>query len=131
MGDEAGVRDVVVRFVEALNQGDDETVVQLHSEDDDALAIGTDPDEWFQGAAGIREAFGGEGGGGLQARIDEPLTGTDGDVGWYATRGAFVLPDGREVGFRATGVCRREDGEWRIFHSHTSIPVTNEEALEG
>jgi ketosteroid isomerase-like protein len=130
MDDRAEVRDVVERFVEALNQGDDEAVVRLHSEADDALAIGTDPDEWFQGAAGIREAFSGQGEGGLRARIDDPLTGTDGDVGWYATRGAFVLPDGREVGFRATGVCRREGGEWRIFQSHTSIPVANEEALE-
>ena len=51
------------------------------------------------------------------------------DVGWYAARGAFVLPGGREVGFRATGVCRREDGEWRILQSHTSIPVSKEEAL--
>ena len=129
MGDEAGVRDVVVRFVEALNQGDEETVVRLHSESDDALAIGTDPDEWFQGGAGIREAFSGQREGGLTARIDDPVTGAEGDVGWYAARGVFVLQDEREIGFRATGVCRREDGEWRILQSHTSIPVSNEEAL--
>ena len=131
MGDDAGVRDVVMRFVEALNEGDEDAVVALHSQADDALAIGTDPNEWYEGAAGMREAFAGQGEGGLTARVDEPVVGSDGDIGWYATRGAFVLPDGREAPFRATGVCRREDGEWRIFHSHTSLPVSNDEALSG
>jgi ketosteroid isomerase-like protein len=130
MADSDGVRDVLMRFVDALNQGDGEAAARLHSGADDALVIGSDPEEWFQGA-GASDVFRQEAAGGMQARVDEPLVGTEGDIGWYAGRGAFVLPDGTEHPFRATGVCRREGGEWKILQSHTSFPVPNADAFGG
>jgi ketosteroid isomerase-like protein len=50
----------------------------------------------------------------------------DGDLGYcsflYHVTG--VLKDGPEVDMwvRATLVCRREDGRWRIVHDHESVP---------
>jgi ketosteroid isomerase-like protein len=133
MGDSDGVRQVLMDFVDAMNRGDGEAAARLHSSADDALTIGSDPDEWFEGAA-ASEVFtqqGGGGEGGLQVRVEEPVVGAAGDVGWYAGRGAFVTPDGKEHAFRASGVLRREGGEWKILQSHTSIGVPNEEALGG
>jgi ketosteroid isomerase-like protein len=128
MADSDEIRGVLMAFVEAINQGDGEAAKRLHSAADDALVIGSDPDEWFQGA-GARDVFSGEAEAGLTVRVDEPLVGTEGDIGWYAGRGAFVRPDGAERPFRATCVCRREGGEWKIFQSHTSFGVPNEEAF--
>jgi ketosteroid isomerase-like protein len=134
MSDSDGVRQVLDQFLEALNSGDGETAAKLHSQADDAITIGSDPDEWFQGGEAIHRVFAemvGGGPSGMTARVDEPLVGAEGDVGWYASRGAFITPDGKEVPFRASGVTRREGGEWRIFQSHTSIGVPNDEAFAG
>ena len=131
MSDSDGVREVLMSFVEALNNGDGETAAQLHSEADDAVTIGSDPEEWFEGGAAIREVFSQAGGGGIKARVDEPKVGAQGDVGWYVGRGAFIAPDGTEHPFRASGVVRREGGEWKIFQSHTSFAVPNDEVFSG
>jgi ketosteroid isomerase-like protein len=130
MADSDGVRDVLMGFVDAMNRGDGEAAALTHSDADDALIIGSDPAEWFQGA-GARDVFRQQGEGGMQVRVEEPVVGADGDVGWFAGRGAFVLPDGTEHAFRATGVCRREGGEWRILQSHTSFAVPNAEVFGG
>ena len=133
MSDADGVREVVRSFVEAMNRGEGEAAAGMYSDTDDALAIGTDPGEWFEGAASVREVFTqaqGQGDG-PTVRIDESTAGAEGDVGWYAGRGTFVLPDGSERPFRSTGVCRREGGEWKILQSHTSFGVANDEVFGG
>src|SRR5437868_12897656 len=97
MSDADGVREVLMGFVEAMNNGDGETAARLHSSAGDALTIGSDPAEWFEGTA-ASEVFKQEGSGesGMKIRVDEPAVGAEGDVGWYAGRGAFVTPDGTE-----------------------------------
>src|SRR4051794_28043401 len=129
MSDADGVRGVLTAFVEALNNGDGETAARLHSDADDAITIGSDPEEWFEGGAAIRAAFSQGGEGGIKGRIEEPKVGAQGDVGWYAARGAFITPDGTEHPIRVTGVARREGGEWKLFQTHTSFAVRNDEVF--
>src|SRR4051794_22256568 len=111
MSDSDGVAQVLKDFVEAMNRGDGETAAALHSQADDAITIGSDPDEWFQGGEAIHQVFAQMGGGGptgMTVRVEEPLVGAEGDVGWYVGRGTFVTPGGKEIPFRASGVARRE-----------------------
>jgi hypothetical protein len=43
---------------------------------------------------------------------------------------AFVLLDGTVLGTRASYVLRRDHGDWRIAHSHLSIPQALMSALQ-
>ncbi len=54
----------------------------------------------------------------------------EGNVGWVIDCDPlFRLPDGLEMPFRSSWVFRRENGEWKLVHVHTSIGVRNDEAL--
>ena len=104
---------------EAFNAGDPEPLIALYA-DRDVLVIGTD-DSYLQESAAIAQAFRGEAG---QLRADwqlraQPL-GADGLLLTGAI--AFILPDGNVIATRATYVLGRERDDWRIVHSHLSIP---------
>src|SRR5579863_2865730 len=96
-------------------------------------SIGTDASEWMAGdqqqvAEAIREDTGP--GGQIQGfDIDEVTAWREGSVAWTATRGWFVLADGR-VPVRATGVLLEEDGEWKAVQGHISIGVPNDRMME-
>jgi ketosteroid isomerase-like protein len=128
--DQNDLADVVGRFYEAFNARDIDMVERMSSDDEGAIAIGTDPDEWWEGGreikAVLREYLG-------QARLTlkpgQPRIGQTGDVAWFADQPAFVTPDGHEIPCRLTGVLRREAGEWRIVQSHSSIGVPNAQVL--
>jgi ketosteroid isomerase-like protein len=104
---------------EAYNAGDPEPLIALYAEDD-VLVIGTDASYLDQPAA-IAHAFRAEAG---QLRADwslraQPL-GADGLL--LIGRISFVLADGNVIGTRATYVLRRDGDDWRIVHSHLSVP---------
>jgi hypothetical protein len=40
---------------------------------------------------------------------------------------SFELADGTQIPFRSTLVFRREEGEWKLVHLHSSLGVRNEE----
>ncbi|HSD81874.1 MAG TPA: nuclear transport factor 2 family protein [Solirubrobacteraceae bacterium] len=124
------VAGVIRRFYEAIAAGDIDAVERLSSDDDGAVAIGTDPEEWWEGGRTIKAALR-EYVAEAQHRIKpgRPRIGRSGDVAWFADRPALVMAGGQEVPCRLTGVLRHEDGEWRIVQSHTSIGVPNAEAF--
>jgi uncharacterized protein (TIGR02246 family) len=78
-------------------------------------AVGEQLSAWFDG---YREGPGYE--------VRDLYVDADGDLGYcsflYHVTG--VLEDGPEVDMwvRATLVCRRQDGVWRIVHDHESVP---------
>ena len=49
-------------------------------------------------------------------------------MGWIADQPRFRTLDG-EVPMRLTAVFRREDGEWKLIQTHSSIGVSNEDAF--
>ena len=53
----------------------------------------------------------------------------EGDVGWFADRPRWVMPDGTEIPLRFTGVFHREDGSWKLVQGHASIGVSNEDVV--
>ena len=94
------------------------------------MFLRTDPNEWWEGFEALREAMRAqsEAMGGMQIAAGQLQAYREGGVGWVIDRDAsFRLPDGREIPFRSTLVFRREDGEWKLVHLHSSIGVSNEE----
>jgi ketosteroid isomerase-like protein len=131
MDQSAELRDVMTRFYDALSSGDLSFFDRHFSQSETVRGIGTDPDEWWQGADVVRvwkEQLAAMGGsmplvpGDLEAYAE-------GSVGWVADRAALKLPDGNEVPLRVTVVFHKEDGEWKLVQSHASIGVPNEEAI--
>jgi ketosteroid isomerase-like protein len=121
---------VVQRFDDAYTARDIDAVEQMSSDDQGAVASGTDPDEWWEGGRNIKAALRAYlADAQLTIRPGRPRTGQTGDVAWFADRPAFVTPDRHEIPCRLTGVLRREAGEWRIIQSHTSIGVPNAQAF--
>jgi ketosteroid isomerase-like protein len=122
--------DVVRAFYEMMATGDTEAIDRMCSDDAGAIMIGTDPDEWWEGGAQIKSALRQQlEGGGLSVRAGDPRVVQTGDVAWFADRPVFVMPDGQEVACRLTGVLHREQGEWKLVHSHGSLGVANAQAF--
>jgi ketosteroid isomerase-like protein len=125
------LRDLMLRFYEASTTGDRSFVDRYVSRQEGAAFIGTDPDEWWEGFEALREAMGAQSeatGGMLQIVPGQIRAYSEGGLGWVIDRDAlFRLPDGTEMPFRNTAIFRREDGEWKLIHAHSSIGVSNEE----
>ena len=121
---------VVRRYYDAYTARDIDAVEQMSSDDQGAVAIGTDPDEWWEGGRTIKAALRDYlADAQLTIKPGQPRIGQTGDVAWFADRPALVTPDGHEIPCRLTGVLRREAGQWRIIQSHTSIGVPNAQAF--
>ena len=127
------LRDLTLRFYKASATGDlsffDRHVSRQEGERE---FIGTDSNEWWEGLEALREAARTQSeaieGGGLQIVGGQLQAYSEGNVGWVIDRNAsFRLPNSTQIPFRNTGVFRREDGEWKLVHGHTSIGVRSEE----
>ncbi len=126
------LRDLTLRFYEATTTGDLSFFERYVSRQEEAMFLGTDPNEWWEGFEALREAMRAqsEAMGGMQIVAGQLQAYREGRVGWVIDRDAsFRLPDGREIPFRSTLVFRREDGEWKLVHLHSSIGVSNEEMV--
>ncbi len=62
-------------------------------------------------------------------RMDGLAAYEEGNIGWGSARVTLVLPNGLEAAGRWTTVLRREDGRWRLVHTHFSLSVPDEEAF--
>jgi ketosteroid isomerase-like protein len=122
------LRDVILASFEAYSRGDASSVDRYTSRQEGVLVIGSDPDEWIEGAQAaealkqeaqddsVKIASPGE----VQAFVE-------GSVGWASSRPTWALEDGREIPTRWTAVFHLEDGEWKAVQAHISVGVPNEE----
>jgi ketosteroid isomerase-like protein len=103
------------------------------SRQEGVVFVGTDPNEWWEGFAALREAMRAQSDelGEMQIVPGRLQAYREGSVGWVIDRGpSFRMPDGTEIPFRNTVIFRQEDGEWKVVHGHSSIGVRNEEMFE-
>ena len=124
--------DLTLRFYKASETGDLSFFDRHLSPQEGAQFIGTDSNEWWEPLEALREAARTQSeaieGGGLEIVGGQPQAYSEGSVGWVIDRNAsFRLADSTQIPFRNTGVFRREDGEWKLVHGHTSIGVRMEE----
>ena len=109
-------------------------IMDLVAEDDEAVAIGTDPTEVFVGHADIVDwwdALFTLLNGGLPTTITETLQLDYRDnVGWVAQTGEWDLSSlgvQEPVPFRVTLVLEKKMGDWDIVQQHFSIAIPNPE----
>jgi ketosteroid isomerase-like protein len=126
------IESLVHDLYDAMKRGDAPGIAGLVANDASVLMIGTDPDEWWSGRDRISAVFRDQVeamGGSIELVGGEPEGYAAGDVGWFADRPSFKLPDATEVPTRLTGAAIREAGVWKFVQTHISIGVANEEAI--
>lgn len=123
----------LARRAYAILTGGEGDPANLFADDDWVLAIGSDPDEWWEGHDRIVSVFRAQGEAMRGSRVEGsvPMAHALGDVGWVADRPTIVLPDGGSVPFRVTATAIRSDGAWRFVQWHGSVGVPNEETVGG
>jgi adenylate cyclase len=127
------LRELAVRFYEAVNTGDFSLVERHVSRQEGAVFVGTDPNDWWEGYEAFMDAMRAQeeaiGDDGPQIVPEQIEAYREGSVGWVVDQDSFQLPDGKEVPFRTTFLFHQEDGEWKLIHVHASIGVRNEDVF--
>jgi hypothetical protein len=128
----AELAEYLTRLYALFATGDVSLADELLSSEADILGVGTDPREWWLGDA-FRDAARTQPAemhaAGLRFEPGEVLACSEGSIGWFADQPTLKLPDGGDVPMRLTGICRQEDGAWKMVQLHLSIGIMNEEAL--
>ena len=125
------LRDLTLRFYQALTTGDEAFIEQFVSQQPGVLNIGSDPNEWWSGydtfmrvaRVQVQELDG------VRVAHSDPQAYREGSVGWVADQAAFQLPDGTTVPFRLTAVFHQENGMWKLVQSHNSVGMLNEDVM--
>lgn len=106
----------------------DRTNVDFISEHPDAVAVATDPREWWVGGPGIRAIIRrqSEELGPISVKPGRLKAFVEGSVGWVHDDPVFTYADGRQSARRLTLVLHREGGTWKVVQLHESIGISNE-----
>ena len=131
MKESAELSELYVRLCDAQTNGDYEFFEKRFSQNQGVLAIGTDPSEWWTGYDAISKVFKSQlkEVEGIQVLADGAKAYCDGSIGWVAGRPTVKLPDGNEITMRLSVVFQREQDEWKIVQWHSSMGVSNEDAI--
>ena len=123
------IRHVVIRFFEALRDGDEEAVSNRISRQPGFERFGTDAVEWWQdgdAAARVWIQVMRETDGYPWRLVGDVHAMSEGSVGWAGGRAEFDASEG-PVELRFTCVLHLEHGEWKLVQWHGSVPSSNEE----
>jgi ketosteroid isomerase-like protein len=125
------LKALYLRSCEAISNGDHSFFEQYFSNRDGALAIGTDPKEWWSGYATITRVFKSQLKelSGLQLLADTPEAYRDGSIGWVAGQPILKLSDGTEMPARLTAVFQKDENGWKIVQWHFSMGIPNEDSV--
>jgi hypothetical protein len=123
------LRDLTSRIAQAVGDGDMAFLERHISRQADVAFLGTDPDEWWTDLAGLSRALAAQREAGVTVIPGDPLAYEEGNVGWAVDRTVRFRIGDQEAPFRFSVVYRREDGTWKMVHFHSSVGVSNEEAL--
>jgi hypothetical protein len=100
---------------------------------DDAIGIGSDADEWWEGRELITrvgaEQVAQMGEAGMTVRGGDANFFTAGDLVWAVDAPTVVLGDGSEVAMRFSLITRERDGRPVIHHFHMSTGAANDDVL--
>jgi ketosteroid isomerase-like protein len=91
----------------------------------DAVHIGTDAAEWWTSGQVVDAVAAADNGNDIRMVADDIDIHVLGDIAWAEGHGRFTRADGAERPVQTTGVLVREDGQWKLVQSHTSIGVPN------
>jgi class 3 adenylate cyclase len=125
------IRSVILRFFEALRDGDEAAVSSRISRKAGFERYGSDPNEWWRDGEEtvliFRQQMQEMGGGYPFELTEEPTGYREGSVGWGGFQTSVIPPAGGDGAlWRATFVLHLEHGDWKIVQAHSAIPVTTE-----
>jgi class 3 adenylate cyclase len=125
------IRRVIHRWLIAARDGDAEGHAARLSDQEGALGVGTDDEEWIHLAefpVWINQV---EETGGFPIDWDEIEAWEEGSVGWAAARMTIrqISGSGEPSLLRGTYVLHLERGDWKIVQAHWSVGVPNVEVL--
>ena len=123
------LRELTIQLARAVGAGDVDFLERHTSRQPGIAFLGTDPDEWWTDLASLRQALLAQRDAGVEVLPGQPLAYAEGEVGWAVDRGLRFRVGEEETPFRMSVVYRREDGEWKMVHFHSSLGVPNEEAI--
>ena len=125
------VEGVVRQMYELMRAGDGAAASALITDEDGALFVGTDAEEWWDDTAAIRGAMQQqlEATGGFDFVDMDPRGYRSGDVGWFGDQPSMRFPDGSTVPMRMTGVAQLVDGSWQIVQAHLSVAASVNQQL--
>ena len=132
MQESAAVREAILRCYSVFSSGDLEGSIRLLTQEEGAIGIGTDPNEWADSRAEFIAFLESQMAEAETVRLEaeaNPRCFEEGSVGWVADRPTFVVADSSTVPTRMTAVMRKEDGEWKLVHAHWSVGVPNQQAF--
>lgn len=120
---------LLARYYIASAEGDADFLAQYVERHPDALVIGTDKAEWWQGGDSVIDTWGTawRTRGGLPVVESSPQAFREGSIGWLADQARWVLPSGHQVPFRLTAIFRETEQGWRMIQAHYSVPIPNEQ----
>lgn len=128
MSDEATIRGLIEDRTTAMRSGDAKAIVDTYAPD--AIVYSLAP-PLVQPADGTRDlaqlqAWFAEKGGGVWSEVRDLRVTVDGDLAvCTSVESMGAPPDAPQpfaLWYRSTLAMRRIDGDWRIFHEHTSTP---------
>lgn len=126
----AGLREVFEAHEKAMNAHDLPGLMKLYAPGDQAVVMGTIPQERWVGAAEIENAYGHffeDFDAGTVERDCPWLTSeVDGDVGWVTATCIYRdSKDGtaREFALNVSSVLQKMDGDWKLRAMHYSNPT--------
>jgi ketosteroid isomerase-like protein len=128
---EEQLRSLLTDLYDAFGTGD--PAAWLDHLTDDVLAVGTDPDEWWEGRDAVAKVGRAQveqlARAGMHVTGGEPRIFDHGAVLIAVDRPILHAPEGQTIPTRFTVVAVKENGELRIQHLHLSIGADNEQAL--
>src|SRR5688572_2625710 len=118
------VRRAGIAVYEALNVHDEDAVTRLFDSGPEHLSVGTGADEVWRGGDVVTKSFA------EQFRQMPELRFTpgdivafaDGDLGWLFDQPTVSGPGMPGTRARLTAVFQRHGSEWKVAHSHLSLP---------
>lgn len=111
----------------------DVSVLDAFSKQPGAIAVGTDPQEWWSG----HERFVAAGKAQLNEmpelsfEVKRVVANEEGSVGWGIADAAVTFSGMEPLPCRLTVVCHREDGAWKAVLWELAFTVPNEQIFSG
>ena len=122
------IKNLILKAAKAYEQGDADFWVNIVAQQEDALVIGSSPNEVFKGYDTIvkmlKEDWGAK----------KPFTVTmldiqafsEGTVGWYVVKSIYKYDNGSELPLRINGVMHKENGVWKLLLQNFTLEVPND-----
>jgi ketosteroid isomerase-like protein len=124
-------RELLARLYESFGSGD--AAFWAENLADDAVGIGSDAEEWWEGRELIArigaEQVAEMSAAGMSVRPGDVKIFSSGGVVWALDRPTVALSDGTEVAMRFTLITTEQNGHPAIQHFHLSAGASNEEVL--